>query len=110
MKRYLFPVALALMTSAPQACASDTETAAVTCDGGRSFLLRITPQGALVTLDRRTFMLSPRTSSLGLRFEGAGAAVIIDQDHVALVLADDADFHNCHLDGVATLAARSAEG
>ncbi|OHD03693.1 MAG: hypothetical protein A3H25_03645 [Sphingomonadales bacterium RIFCSPLOWO2_12_FULL_63_15] len=77
------------------ACASNSDALTIYCDGGRTFLAKISPDGALVTIGRRTVALKPRPSSLGRRFDATDAALIIDGDMVALVLDDDIDFRNC---------------
>lgn len=89
---------LALASLATPAWASGPEPLAVSCDGGRSFLVRLTQQGARVTVAGQTLMLVPRPSSLGRRFEGPGSALILDEDRVVLVLANDVGFENCRLD------------
>ena len=96
MGRLLLPALL--VTAVPAAaCASNSEQLTIYCDGGRTFLAKISPDGALVTIGRRTVALRPRDSSLGRRFEATGAALIIDGEMVALVLDNDIDFRNCRV-------------
>ena len=96
MGRLLLP-ALLVAAVPTAACASDSEQLTIYCDGGRTFLAKISRDGALVTIGRRTVALRPRDSSLGRRFESKGAALIIDGEMVALVLDNDIDFRNCRV-------------
>ncbi|PBN41673.1 hypothetical protein SxD43FB_20395 [Sphingobium sp. D43FB] len=94
-----FFLLLLLLAAAPTAaCASNTEQLTIHCDGARTVEVEIGADGALVTIGTRRVALKPRASSLGRRFEAAGAALIIDGDLAALALDDDIDFRNCQLD------------
>lgn len=96
MGRLLLP-ALLVAAVPTAACASNSDALTIHCDSGRTFLAEISPDGALVTIGRRTVALRPRDSTLGRRFEAIGAALIIDGEMVALVLDNDIDFRNCRV-------------
>jgi len=96
MRRLYLPAFL-IATAPTVACASAREQVSVLCDGGRTFLAEIGEDGALVTIGEIKIEMKPRTSSLGRRFEAAGAALIIDGDIAALALKNDIDFRNCRL-------------
>lgn len=96
MGRLLLP-ALLIAPVPTAACAPNSDALTIHCDGARTFLAEISPDGALVTIGRRTVALKPRDSSLGQRFEATGAALIIDGEMVALVLDNDIGFQNCRV-------------
>ncbi len=97
MERLFLP--LLLLAAAPTAaCASNSDQLTIHCDGPRTVHVEIGADSALVTIGTRRVELKPRASSLGRRFEAAGAALIIDGDLAALALDDDINFRNCRVD------------
>jgi hypothetical protein len=84
-----------LAASIAAKAASPEQQIAFRCAGGRFFTLRIAGASAAIDVDGRTIILRRKPSSIGLSWQGEGAALIVDGDYAALVLDDDPNWLDC---------------
>jgi len=67
------------------------------CAGGRGFDVIRSAQGAIVSLNGRTYNLEAKPSSLGQRYASAEATLIVDAEFAAFVTNKDMSLTKCQL-------------
>ncbi|MFT3964690.1 MAG: hypothetical protein QM690_02255 [Sphingobium sp.] len=103
LSRALLPALLPalLMAAAPvpaRPSAGDASAEAVVqCAGGRSFSVRLGAGDAVVQVGGRTLLLARRPSPNIRHYGSAEAALAVDGDFVAFVMADALNFDACRL-------------
>lgn len=91
----LYFAALGLMGCAPVHPA-EPEAAQYRCADDRILAVAKNSDGAVATVDERSYQLKPKRSSLGERYVSSRASLIIDGTFAAFVAEDLLGLEDCH--------------